>query len=90
MSRDRATGSTDADFRTTGRPDKTRVSQPRRAGVKEPKSRLATFDIGAGDAVKVGEVLHLTLLVDHDAVDRAPLARFVQDLNESVESGAGL
>jgi pyruvate/2-oxoglutarate dehydrogenase complex dihydrolipoamide acyltransferase (E2) component len=46
--------------------------------------------VAAGDAVKVGEVLHLTLLVDHDAVDGAPLARFVQDLGESVESGAGL
>jgi pyruvate/2-oxoglutarate dehydrogenase complex dihydrolipoamide acyltransferase (E2) component len=44
----------------------------------------------AGDEVKIGEVLHLTLLVDHDAVDGAPLARFVQDLGESVESGAGL
>jgi len=44
----------------------------------------------AGDEVKVGEVLHMTLLVDHDAVDGAPMARFVQDLSESVESGAGL
>jgi len=29
----------------------------------------------------------MTLLVDHDAVD-GPMARFVQDLSESVESGA--
>jgi pyruvate/2-oxoglutarate dehydrogenase complex dihydrolipoamide acyltransferase (E2) component len=43
-----------------------------------------------GEDVKVREVLHLTLLIDHDAVDGAPMARFVSDLSESVESGSGL
>lgn len=43
-----------------------------------------------GEDVKVREVLHLTLLIDHDAVDGAPMARFVGDLSESIESGAGL
>lgn len=43
-----------------------------------------------GDGIEAREVLHMTLLVDHDAVDGAPLARFVKDLSEGIESGAGL
>jgi len=46
--------------------------------------------VAVDDKVKIGEILHMTLLVDHDAVDGAPLARFIQDLSERIESGAGL
>ncbi|HOW43707.1 MAG TPA: 2-oxo acid dehydrogenase subunit E2 [Candidatus Aminicenantes bacterium] len=43
-----------------------------------------------GDEVVVAEMLHLTVLVDHDAVDGAPMARFVAALTENVEEAAGL
>jgi pyruvate/2-oxoglutarate dehydrogenase complex dihydrolipoamide acyltransferase (E2) component len=36
------------------------------------------------------EVLHLTVLFDHDVVDGAPAARFVHRLVELIESGYGL
>ena len=36
------------------------------------------------------EVLSLTVSVDHDVVDGAPLARFVQRFKELIESGYGL
>ncbi len=50
--------------------------------VKKPVAR--------GDEVVVAEMLHLSVLVDHDAVDGAPMARFIAALTESIESGAGL
>ena len=50
--------------------------------VEFPKSRRATFDIG--------EILHLTVLVDHDAVDGAPMARFIGALTKNIENGIGL
>jgi pyruvate/2-oxoglutarate dehydrogenase complex dihydrolipoamide acyltransferase (E2) component len=36
------------------------------------------------------EVLHLTVLIDHDVIDGMPAARFVEDLVKKMESGFGL
>lgn len=36
------------------------------------------------------EILHLTLLIDHDAIDGVPAARFVDDLVKKLQSGFGL
>ncbi len=36
------------------------------------------------------EILHLTVLLDHDVVDGAPAARFIKRLVELIESGYGL
>lgn len=36
------------------------------------------------------EILHLTVLIDHDVVDGAPAARFIKRLVELIESGYGL
>jgi pyruvate/2-oxoglutarate dehydrogenase complex dihydrolipoamide acyltransferase (E2) component len=36
------------------------------------------------------EILHLTVLVDHDVIDGVPAARFVDDLVKKLESGFGL
>ena len=38
----------------------------------------------------VRECLSLTISVDHDIVDGAPAARFIQRLKELIESGYGL
>lgn len=36
------------------------------------------------------EILHLTVLIDHDAVDGIPAARFVDELVKKLERGAGV
>jgi pyruvate/2-oxoglutarate dehydrogenase complex dihydrolipoamide acyltransferase (E2) component len=43
-----------------------------------------------GDRIEAREILHLTVGFDHDVVDGAPAARFVQRLTELIESGYGL
>lgn len=40
--------------------------------------------------IETRELLSLTVSVDHDVVDGAPLARFVQRFKELIESGSGL
>jgi pyruvate/2-oxoglutarate dehydrogenase complex dihydrolipoamide acyltransferase (E2) component len=36
------------------------------------------------------EILHLTILIDHEVVDGMPAARFVDDLVKKIEAGSGL
>jgi pyruvate/2-oxoglutarate dehydrogenase complex dihydrolipoamide acyltransferase (E2) component len=36
------------------------------------------------------EILHLTILIDHDAIDGVPAARFVDDLVKRLQTGFGL
>lgn len=43
-----------------------------------------------GEAVEPRDVLHLTVLLDHDVVDGAPAARFVSKLVANLERGFGL
>jgi len=43
-----------------------------------------------GDRIEPREILHLTVGFDHDVVDGAPAARFVQRLTELIEGGYGL
>lgn len=43
-----------------------------------------------GDTVMPREVLHLTVLLDHDVVDGAPAARFVSKLVRALEQGTAL
>ena len=40
--------------------------------------------------VEIAQVLHLTALIDHDVVDGAPAARFIDDLVKKLEAGWGL
>jgi pyruvate/2-oxoglutarate dehydrogenase complex dihydrolipoamide acyltransferase (E2) component len=42
------------------------------------------------DHIEPREMLSLTVIFDHDVVDGAPAARFVQRLVELIESGYGL
>jgi pyruvate/2-oxoglutarate dehydrogenase complex dihydrolipoamide acyltransferase (E2) component len=42
------------------------------------------------DRVEPREILHLTVMFDHDVVDGAPAARFTRRLVELIESGYGL
>jgi pyruvate/2-oxoglutarate dehydrogenase complex dihydrolipoamide acyltransferase (E2) component len=43
-----------------------------------------------GERIVAQDVLHLTVLFDHDVIDGAPAARFVADLVRRLEAGAGL
>jgi pyruvate/2-oxoglutarate dehydrogenase complex dihydrolipoamide acyltransferase (E2) component len=43
-----------------------------------------------GEEIRIGEILHMTVLVDHNAVDGAPMARFINSLTENIEGGIGL
>jgi pyruvate/2-oxoglutarate dehydrogenase complex dihydrolipoamide acyltransferase (E2) component len=43
-----------------------------------------------GDKIEIREYLSMTVSVDHDIVDGAPLARFVARLTELVENAFGL
>ncbi len=41
-------------------------------------------------SIEPGQVLHLAALVDHDVIDGAPAARFIDDLARRLEAGYGL
>ncbi|HNX44883.1 MAG TPA: 2-oxo acid dehydrogenase subunit E2, partial [Bacteroidales bacterium] len=43
-----------------------------------------------GDEVKVREILNMTILIDHDVIDGAPMVRFLNDLTRFIESGSEL
>jgi pyruvate/2-oxoglutarate dehydrogenase complex dihydrolipoamide acyltransferase (E2) component len=43
-----------------------------------------------GDRIEPREILNLTVVFDHDVVDGAPAARFVERLVDLIESGSGL
>lgn len=43
-----------------------------------------------GDEIKIREILNMTVLVDHDLVDGAPMVRLLKDLTSSIEKGVNL
>ncbi|MFN7120171.1 MAG: 2-oxo acid dehydrogenase subunit E2 [Saprospiraceae bacterium] len=57
-----------------------------------------SFGVGAivkkpwvvNDAIQIREILNMTILMDHDVIDGAPMVRFVNDLSQMLEKGAGL
>jgi pyruvate/2-oxoglutarate dehydrogenase complex dihydrolipoamide acyltransferase (E2) component len=42
------------------------------------------------DEIKVREILNMTILMDHDVMDGAPMVRFMNELVRRIETGAGL
>jgi pyruvate/2-oxoglutarate dehydrogenase complex dihydrolipoamide acyltransferase (E2) component len=40
-----------------------------------------------GNEVKIREILNMTILVDHDVMDGAPMVRFLRDFTKSIEMG---
>lgn len=42
------------------------------------------------DSVEIREILNMTVLLDHDVVDGAPMARFINTLSKNVENAFGL
>ncbi len=39
--------------------------------------------------IKIREILHLTILIDHDAIDGIPAAQFIENLVQKMENGYG-
>ena len=52
-------------------------------GVSSMIKKPAVID----DKIEIREMLNMTILLDHDVIDGAPMARFVSDLTKNVESG---
>lgn len=42
------------------------------------------------DKVEIREMLHMTILLDHDVIDGAPMARFIKKLAKNIEGGIEL
>ena len=42
------------------------------------------------DKVEIREVLKMTILLDHDVIDGAPMTRFLSNLSENIEKGIEL
>ena len=40
--------------------------------------------------VEIREMLNMTILLDHDVIDGAPMARFISDLSKNIENGIKL
>ena len=39
------------------------------------------------DRIEIREMLNMTILIDHDVVDGAPMVRFIRDLSNNLENG---
>ena len=52
---------------------------------KFPKSRVATLDMINGE-LKEREILHLSILMDHDVVDGVAMGRFIIELVKRIEN----
>ena len=37
--------------------------------------------------IRIREILNMTILIDHDVIDGAPMVRLLNDLTKSIESG---
>jgi pyruvate/2-oxoglutarate dehydrogenase complex dihydrolipoamide acyltransferase (E2) component len=42
------------------------------------------------DRIEIREILNMTVLIDHDVIDGAPMTRFIAKLSENIQSGLGL
>lgn len=42
------------------------------------------------DEIKIRDILNMTILLDHDSIDGAPMVRFIKDLTEYIEMGEGM
>lgn len=52
--------------------------------------RIAKKPLVVNDKIEIREVLNMTVLMDHDVIDGAQMARFINKLSENLETGTGL
>jgi pyruvate/2-oxoglutarate dehydrogenase complex dihydrolipoamide acyltransferase (E2) component len=53
-------------------------------------SSVTSKPVAVDKSVAIREMLNITILVDHDVIDGAPIARFINDLSKNITSGMGL
>lgn len=53
-------------------------------------SNLTKKPIIVNDKIEIREILNMTILLDHDVIDGAPMARFISKLCENLEKGIAL
>lgn len=46
--------------------------------------------LAVNNEVRIREVLNMTILLDHDVIDGAPMLRFINDLTKMLEGGEGI
>ena len=42
------------------------------------------------DKIEIREILKTSILIDHDVIDGAPMARFINDLSKNIENGLNI
>lgn len=42
------------------------------------------------DRIEIREILNMSILLDHDVIDGAPMARFISDLSKNIENGLNI
>jgi hypothetical protein len=47
--------------------------------------KITKKPVVVNDAIEIREILNMTILIDHDVIDGAPMARFISDLSENIE-----
>lgn len=52
--------------------------------------RIAKKAVAVNDEIKIREILNITVLLDHDVIDGAQMARFISALTDNIEKGKGL
>jgi pyruvate/2-oxoglutarate dehydrogenase complex dihydrolipoamide acyltransferase (E2) component len=52
--------------------------------------KIAKKAVVVDDKIEIREMLNMTVLLDHDVIDGAPMARFISKLADNIEKGAGL
>jgi len=53
-------------------------------------SKISKKPVVVRDKIEIREILNMTILLDHDVIDGAPMARFISDLSENIEKGIDL
>lgn len=42
------------------------------------------------DRIEIREMLNMSVLIDHDVIDGAPMVRFISDLSKNIENGLNI
>ncbi|TAL61707.1 MAG: dehydrogenase [Bacteroidetes bacterium] len=53
-------------------------------------SSIIKKPVAIDNKIEIREILKMTVLLDHDVFDGAPMARFIRDLSKNIENGIGL
>jgi len=53
-------------------------------------SSIIKKPVVVNDKIEIREILNITVLIDHDVIDGALMARFISDLSKNIEKGIGL